>query len=332
MRPGLAIQWVLLGAALALAGCSGQQSVLAPGSGEAARLAHLSWLLFAGGAFILALMVVAIGLAMLGPQRARTILARPSMIVGGGLIFPMVTLAALLGYGFVLMVAGVIPSSVAGAAMRVSMVGERWWWRVIYIDDDGRRIASANELTIPVGRPVRIELTTADVIHSFWVPSLAGKVDMIPGRTNITTISAETPGRFRGQCAEYCGGAHALMSFFVVALPPADFEVWLNNVQAPAAPPSSPEALRGQRLFLAKGCGACHAIRGTSAKGEIGPDLTHVGGRMTLAAATLPNSHAAMVRWIAFNQQIKPENLMPPFLSLEPSELAAIATYLGGLK
>ena len=193
MRPGLAIQWVLLGAALALAGCSGQQSVLAPGSGEAARLAHLSWLLFAGGAFILALMVVAIGLAMLGPQRARTILARPSMIVGGGLIFPMVTLAALLGYGFVLMVAGVIPSSVAGAAMRVSMVGERWWWRVIYIDDDGRRIASANELTIPVGRPVRIELTTADVIHSFWVPSLAGKVDMIPNRANHLWFKADKP-------------------------------------------------------------------------------------------------------------------------------------------
>jgi cytochrome c oxidase subunit 2 len=219
-----------------------------------------------------------------------------------------------------------------GKALQISVRGEQWWWRVVYANGAGRRIESANELRIPVGRPVELELTSADVIHSFWVPRLAGKLDMIPGRKTVLRLAATTPGTSRGQCAEYCGGAHALMSFYVVALPEPEFDTWLAHEGSPAARPENHDARMGQLLFLSHGCGGCHTIRGTSAIGTIGPDLTHVGGRMSLAAATLPNTATAIARWIADNQHIKPQNRMPPFGIFSPSELALLSTYLAGLK
>lgn len=318
-------------AALLLSGCDGVQSALAPQGLQAERAAQLLWVMTAGGAAVLFCVALATALAMFGPERWRRWLGRDSLVVAGGIVFPVVTLTALLGYGLMLTNAG--DSRRAGAEpVRIAVVGERWWWRVVYRDRDGRRLESANELRIPVDRPIEIELTSADVIHSFWAPKLAGKLDMIPGRKNVLTLTAKETGVSRGQCAEYCGGAHALMAFHVVAMTPPQFEDWLIREAGPATPPSEPRTQQGMALFAASGCGGCHTVRGTPAAGTIGPDLTHVGGRLSLAAATLPNDEAAFARWIKDNQHIKPGNLMPPYGIFSETELAAISSYLAGLR
>lgn len=317
--------------ALALSGCRDVQSILSPIGPEADRVHLLSWILFAGsGAIFLAVLVLA-ALALIGTPQSRRWLATERLVIGGGIVFPVITLSVLLIYGFGVMRAG---GTVAadGEPLRVEVVGEQWWWRVVYGDAGGERVETANELRIPTGRAVELSLTTADVIHSFWVPNLAGKVDMIPGRTNRLTLLADSPRVSRGQCAEYCGGAHALMSFFVIALPPEEFARWYEAARAPARDPQTEQERRGQALFLASGCGACHTVRGTPAAGTIAPDLTHVGSRRSLAAATLPNDAAALARWIRDSQHIKPENRMPPYGIFSEGELDALAAYLASLR
>jgi cytochrome c oxidase subunit 2 len=203
---------------------------------------------------------------------------------------------------------------------------------VSYAGADGRSVASANEIRIPAGRAVDFTLRSADVIHSFWVPSLGGKVDMIPGRTTHLRLGADRPGVFRGQCAEYCGGPHALMALEVVAMPAPEFDAWLAAQARPAAEPATDEARRGRALFRAAGCGGCHAIRGTEAEGTLGPDLTHLGGRRSVGVDTLPMNPANLAQFIADGQHIKPGNRMPPFRIFTAEELNALATYLVGLK
>jgi cytochrome c oxidase subunit II len=320
--------FVLAGAAAVLCGCNGVQSALAPEGAEAERVWLLFWIMSVGGFAILAA-VVALTVAAVVKRPAW--IGSEALIIGGGLVFPAITLSALLVYGLMLMNAAARPAG-EGAPLQLSVRGEQWWWRVTYNTGDGKRVESANEIRIPVGRTVRIELTSADVIHSLWIPKLAGKLDMIPGRTNVLNITANSPGVSRGQCAEYCGGAHALMSFYVVASPPEEFATWFEREGAPARADSDPDAIAGQMLFLSHGCGGCHTIRGTSANGTIGPDLTHVGGRMSLAAAALPNDEAAIARWIVDNQHIKPRNRMPPFGIFGKAELASLSRYLSGLK
>ncbi|KUO56392.1 MAG: cytochrome C oxidase subunit II [Alphaproteobacteria bacterium BRH_c36] len=321
----------LILAAVLLTGCGGDQSVLSPFSENARTVNILSNVLFIGGFLILAVVIVLAGLAVFGSAHLRRRLAGENTVVVGGLVFPLVTLTPLLLYGYALLGAGPAPLD-GQRPLEVTVIGEQWWWRVIYTDSAGNSIRSANELRIPVGRPVKLSLKTADVIHSFWVPNLAGKVDMIPGRTNTLTLSADSPGIFRGQCAEYCGGAHALMAFKVVALPAKEFATWLEVEQSPAREPQSQVESEGLELFLANGCGGCHSVRGTPARGTVGPDLTHVGGRKTLAAGVLPNTAESIARWIRDNQEIKPENRMLPYRSLEPAELSAISSYLAGLR
>ena len=325
-RMGVAAAPLLLGA------CQGVQSALAPQGLQAERVALLFWVMTVGGGAILIGVTVATGLAMFGPENwRRRWLGRDAIIICGGIVFPVVTLSALLGYGLVL--TSVVDSRPAGGEpVQIAVVGERWWWRVIYRDAAGRQIESANELRIPVDRTIEIELTSADVIHSFWAPKLAGKLDMIPGRKNILTLTARETGVSRGQCAEYCGGAHALMAFHVVAMTQPEFEQWLTHEAGDANAPGEPQTRQGMTLFAASGCGACHTIRGTPANGAIGPNLTHVGGRLSLAAATLPNDEAAFARWIKDNQHIKPGNLMPPYGIFSESELAALSSYLASLR
>ncbi len=319
-------------AALPLAACGGgAQSALAPNGVQAERVALLFWVMTIGSGIILLAVTLVTALAICGPARWRRWLGRDGIVIGGGIVFPVITLTALLGYGFVLTSIN-DPPSASGEPVKIAVVGERWWWRVIYRDVAGRRIESANELRIPVGRPIEIELTSADVIHSFWAPKLAGKLDMIPGRKNVLTLTAKETGLSRGQCAEYCGGAHALMSFYVVVMTQPEFEQWLAREAGSAKAPTEPEAQQGMTLFAASGCGACHTIRGTSANGVIGPDLTHVGGRLSLGAASLPNDEAAYARWIKDNQRIKPGNLMPPYGIFSESELAALSRYLAKLR
>lgn len=317
--------------AAALAGCEDVQSVLAAHGPEAERILLLSWVLFAGAGAILTAVVAATAVAAVAPLSWRARLGSERVVVGAGIVFPVVALSALLAYGLFVMRAGTAAPA-PGEPLRIAVIGEQWWWRFIYTGPDGRRFESANELRIPAGRPIDLSLSTADVIHSFWVPNLAGKVDMIPGRTNRLRLAAERPGVSRGQCAEFCGGAHALMSFYVVAMSPKDYASWIEQAGADARAPATPRLRQGREIFLAAGCGGCHAIRGTPAIGTIGPDLTHVGGRISLAAGVLASDESAFARWIADNQHIKPQNRMPPFRIFSESELGALAGYLASLK
>lgn len=315
---------------LPLGACQGIQSALDPTGRGADAIATVSWAMFAGAAAILLLVVAFTAWAAWGPAARRGWLAGSGAIVGGGIVFPVVTLSVLLVWGLwttrELADAGPAP-------LRIEVVGEQWWWRVHYLDEAGRpALVTANEIRIPVGQPVDIIVRTADVIHSFWVPNLAGKLDMIPGHVNRLRIEATEAGTIRGQCAEYCGGAHALMAFFVVALPPDAFAAWLAAQAEPAAEPAEPFLRQGRELFLASGCGACHTVRGTPAAGVLGPDLTHVGSRLSLAAGILPNNQGTLAGWIADAQHIKPGNRMPSFNVVSGPELRAIAAYLESLR
>jgi cytochrome c oxidase subunit 2 len=316
--------------ALALSGCSEMQSALAPAGDEASRIALLTWILFAGAAVILLIVCVALFLALKGSERSRRALRSETAIRLGGIAFPVVTLTVLLGYGVWLMRETI--ASDRPAALRIEVTGEQWWWRVAYAAGEGQAFSEANEIRLPVGREVDLVLRSADVIHSFWAPSLGGKLDMIPGRTNSLRLKAERPGIYRGQCAEYCGGPHALMALEIVAMPEAEFELWLRKGASQPAAAGGNSERRGAELFQSAGCGACHAIRGTLAVGAIGPDLSRVGARRFLAAATVPNTTENLVRLIAHGQSIKPGNLMPEFGVFSEEELRALATYLTSLK
>jgi cytochrome c oxidase subunit II len=313
-----------------LSGCGGQQSVFAPRGPQAAEIAQLGWLLIAGGAAVLLIVCTALWFAVRGGADARLRLARPSTVIALGVAFPTVVLSALLLYS--LSLTRLSSSAGASSALRIEVVGEQWWWRVFYTQPDGSRVAAANEIRVPVGSSVEFELTSPDVIHSFWVPNLGGKVDMIPGRTTRLRLRADREGVFRGQCAEYCGGPHAWMAFSVIATSTEDHETWLAREAAPAIEPESETARRGHKLFMGAGCGACHAIRGTPANGTIGPDMTHIGSRRAIAAELLPMTQANLARFVTDGQLLKPGNRMPPFRIFSQNDLDAVATYLHGLR
>jgi cytochrome c oxidase subunit 2 len=308
------------------------QSALVPHGPDAERIATLAWTLFGLCGAVLVLVLLALWIALRGAGRVRAWLASERAVEIGGIAFPVVVLAGLLVYGIWTTQAAFVAPEQDGA-LSISVSGEQWWWRIGYERPvGGGTIASANEVRIPVGRDVVFTLTAADVIHSFWIPSLGGKVDMIPGTTNRLRLSADRVGVYRGQCAEYCGGPHALMAFHVVAMPEAEFDAWLDAEAGPAAPPANDEAVRGQALFVSAGCGACHTVRGTEAEGTIGPDLTHLGSRRSVGIDTLPMTAENVARFIADGQHIKPNNRMPPFRIFSEAELGAVAAYLAGLE
>jgi cytochrome c oxidase subunit 2 len=248
------------------------------------------------------------------------------LIVGGGVVLPLVVLSALLAVGLPAL-ARQLKAAPPGA-LRVHVSGEQWWWRVTYEQPDAPSIELANELRLPRGQTVEMILTSVDVIHSFWVPSLAGKMDMIPGRVTRLTLEPEHAGFYRGVCAEYCGASHARMGFAVEVMEPQAFADW---IAAQARPARAGEGA-GPGVFASSGCAACHAVRGTDATATIGPDLTHMGSRLTIAAGALPNTIADLERWLADPAAIKPGALMPPFGSLAPAELRALAVYLKELQ
>jgi cytochrome c oxidase subunit 2 len=321
--------WYLPAAASLLGGCGEHQSVLNPMGPEALRLAQLTWLLFGFGAAVLGIVILAAVAAVRGPEPVRAALASARMVVWAGIFFPAVALTGLLGYGVWMTRASIADPGDEGQ-LRIVVTGEQWWWRVHYPQSAGSAIETANEIRIPVGRSVQFELRSADVIHSFWVPNLGGKVDMIPGRTTYLRLGADRAGSFRGQCAEYCGGPHALMALEVIAMDQVEFDGWLQNQARPASVPGSAIARRGRELFLAAGCGACHTVRGTAAGGTIGPDLTHLGSRRSVGVDTAALSEARVARFISEGQHIKPGNRMPPFRIFAPDDLDALAAYLVG--
>jgi cytochrome c oxidase subunit 2 len=316
--------------ALPLLGCEGAQAALAARGPHADAIADLAWLLFGGGAVIFAAVLIAAGIAAFGASRLRAVLADDRTVLVAGAAVPIAALTAVLVHG--LRIEARLGSP-AAPALAIEVVGERWWWRVHYLDATERLdFATANEIHIPVGRPVELRLATADVIHSFWVPSLAGKLDMIPGRVNRMRIQADRAGTFRGQCAEYCGGAHALMALHVVAAEPAAFEAWREAQRRPSPPPATEATRRGRDVYVANGCPACHRIAGTPSLGSVGPDLSHVGGRLRLVAGMLPNHAGAFAGWIASAQHVKPESRMPSFDRIGGTDLVALAAYLEALQ
>ncbi len=305
--------------------------VLDPAGPHAASVTLLAWALLAMAVGVMLLVVAAIAIAVFGGQKLRTRFGGERMIWAAGIVLPIVVLTGLLLWG--LLLTRDLSAPPRGDEMRVRVTGEMWWWRIAYLDDAGAvALHDANELHIPVGEPVALELESADVIHSFWVPRLAGKLDMIPGQRNILTIRADQPGIYGGQCAEYCGGPHALMGFVVVAHAPEDFARWRTERVRPPTPVADPLATRGAELFMTSGCAACHVVRGTEANGLAGPDLTHVGSRRTLGAGILPNNRGTLAGWVADSQAIKPGNRMPAYPVFTGEELQAIAAYLEQLR
>ena len=329
--------------------------VLDPAGPYSAKVTTLSWSLFALGAIVTAVVVAALWVAIKGPDRWKAKLGGERAIWIGGVAFPGVVLTALLVWGLTLTAS--LTEPIRGDEMRIRVTGEMWWFRVQYLDAAGNvTMEDANEIHIPVGEPVVLELESADVIHSFWVPHLSGKKDMIPGRRTLLRIEADRAGEFGGVCAEYCGGQHALMGFVAVAHDAPRWNAWLARrdesmrraeMMASSAPESTtslpdnrdaysteaeilehydPQA--GYRLFMESGCAACHRIAGTGANGEAGPDLTYVGSRRTLGAGILPNNRGTLVGWVGDSQSIKPGNRMPSYDVLNAEELGHIAAFL----
>jgi cytochrome c oxidase subunit 2 len=320
--------------ALAGTGCDGTQTPLAPAGPQASSIAALIGIFFAVCAVVYVLTIGALAWALARRRAASDATAesdrRITRVIVGAAAVTVLTLVVLTATS---VFAGRGLTSPSGpGAVTVDVIGHQWWWEFQYHDVSANEwVTSPNELHIPVGVPVAIKAQSRDVIHSFWVPNLNGKRDLIPGMVTHTWIQADRPGIFRGQCAEFCGHQHAHMAFLVVAEPPEAFARWLQAQRRPAEPPATDARRRGHDLVVRGSCAMCHAIRGTSAGSRIGPDLTHLASRRSLAAATLPNDPAALATWIADPQAIKPGNRMPPH-PYRDDELRAIVDYLGSLR
>ncbi|HEX3887275.1 MAG TPA: cytochrome c oxidase subunit II [Phenylobacterium sp.] len=294
------------------------------------------------GLIVLSLAVIAIVtvlvVAGVAVRRQRAAAAGQVLAIGGeaggqswiwiGVALTLIALVASLVWTVAVMAE--VGSPPTRPALTLQITGHQWWWEVRYLSaDPGQTFVTANEIHIPVGRPVLIKLNGADVIHSFWIPTLSGKTDTIPGRTNLTWMQADRPGIYRGQCTEYCGLQHAHMAAFVVAQPPAAFEAWRQAQLQPAATPAGPTTV-GEGLFV-EHCGVCHTVRGGAAAGVAGPDLTHLMSRATLAAGTVPNTLSGLEGWIANPQALKPGARMPA-TDLSGPELGQLTAYLETLK
>jgi cytochrome c oxidase subunit 2 len=332
-------------------GASTAQSALHPALGSGAALIdQLAVVMYIGATAIFLLVIVLAILAVF--SKAQRVDAR-KWVVGGGLIFPAVTLTALLVYSLAIGnglsaigsanalqlflecfgVSSASSQAQRDELLRIEVVGKQWWWEVRYPSPDGtERIVLANEIRFPVEQPVELVLSTSDVIHSFWAPSLAGKVDMIPGRTTRLRVHASEPGVYRAQCAEYCGGQHAFMALFVIVQAREEFDAWLERQRRPVGVPADAFLKVGYDAFFKGDCHTCHTIRGTSAQGDEGPDLTHVGGRHSLGAGILNNHIGTMGGWIAGAQDIKPGNKMPSPAIFTGEELRALSAWLGSLE
>ncbi len=306
-------------------------STLEP-QGAAIFLADLWWLLLGLGTVVFLIVMAYLAVALWrrkkteqhdtpGPVRGTR------AIVLGGIILPVIVLSIVLVATVRTLWA--LSSLTKADPLVIHVMGQQWWWEVQYPD---HQFETANEIHIPVGEPVQIHLSSDNVIHSFWVPELHGKLDLIPGKTNTFWIQADRPGEYRGLCAEYCGVQHANMMFLVIAEPPEQFAAWLESERQPAAQPTDDLAKQGQEIFLASTCINCHTVAGTNATGDLGPDLTHLAARRTLGSAMIVNNIGNLGGWIADPQHIKPGNLMPPAENLDGAALQALLAYLQTLR
>ncbi len=304
------------------------QSVLHPAGPDAGVIAHIAWVLFGGGGLILAAVMALVVLSLRGDGRpVRTM----RWIAGAGVAFPVVVLTALLVWST--WHSGQLSAQTSQQPLRISVVAKMWWWEVRYHDPaTGQDVVAANEIHLPAGRTAYVGITTADVLHSLWIPALNGKMDAIPGRVTGLTLHAARPGVYRGQCAEFCGEQHARMALHVVAHTPQAFDAWLAAQARPALAPASALAAKGRDAFVAQRCITCHTVRGVGTGLAMGPDLTHIGSRSHIAAGTLHNHRGTLAGWIADPQAIKPGVQMPAAADIDGETVQAIAAWLEGLK
>jgi cytochrome c oxidase subunit II len=318
-----------------LAGCANSPSILDPHGTDANSVAFLGWMMFAIAGIVL--IVVAF---LLWKAYRRSRWEEPDQndlyandrgllrnVILGGAVVPIVVLLAIMSLA--IWIENTKSAKAAGGNTDIEVIGHQWWWEVHYTGQD---FYTANEIHIPAGQTVTFHVTTADVIHSFWVPELHGKIDLIPGQTNTFTIRADRAGTYRGQCAEFCGTQHAHMAFLVIAQNADDYNTWLADQAKPGTVPKVGSLeQQGQQAFLGSSCVYCHTIRGTNASGRVGPDLTHLASRQTIASDTLPNNPGNLAGWMINSQSIKPGNHMPP-MDLNGDQVQALLAYLATLK
>ena len=320
------------------------QSALHPAGPQAGRIISLWWLMFyVTGAIFLVVMALLVAALVrrrrpysgeesdapdVKPEPARE--RRMSQLVIAGVAATVLVLFVFTVHSY--LTGRALDSVSARDHLTIKVTGHQWWWEVRYENKTAQYVlTTANEIHLPVGQPVLFQLTSTDVIHSFWVPNLHGKTDLIPGHQNVTWLRADREGVYRGQCAEFCGHQHAHMAFTVVVEPYEKFKAWYDSQLAPAPEPSTPSQAQGRHVFLSSTCVMCHTIRGTDAGSRVGPDLTHVASRGTLAAGTLENTRGHLAGWVVDPQKIKPGVRMPPN-NLEPADLQALLDYLQSLK
>lgn len=328
-------------------------SMFPPASDDASRVdSHWQLLLIVGAAVWLVVVTVALVAVV---RRRRTAEHPPGdvpearsgnghLVVGFlGAVVPALIIIGVMTDSVLVLRDTAGTGDVADAATIVEVDGNQFWWEVRY---PGHDVETANEIHIPTNQEVRVELTSSDVIHSFWVPQLSGKVDLVPGQTNVLTLDADEPGTYWGQCAEYCGIQHAWMRFVVVAHEPQEYAGWLDAQARPAASADQTdgdadgpaadvgpvsEVAAGREIFMSSSCVYCHTIGGTEARGTLGPDLTHLASRQMIGAGVLPNDRESLARWIEHPQKVKPGNAMPG-TDLDDDELDALITYLQSLE
>jgi cytochrome c oxidase subunit 2 len=312
-----------------LAGCGGNEDTLAARSHPQHEIVSVFWVVFGFSCFGFGVVALLLFLGWWrrnrpslpggGGERAATF-----VVVGMGIALPIALLVALFVWSDLLVTRSTAAPAPGSTELTIHVIGHQFWWEARY---DGTDVATANEIHIPVRTRVDVELSTADVIHSFWIPELNRKTDMIPGEDNRQLLNANEPGTYRGQCSEFCGLQHAHMAVEVIAEPRAQFDAWLTAQKRPAAASNS----RGARIFQQQACSGCHTIRGTAAHGGVGPDLTHFASRSTIAALTEPNTPANVRYWIEYPQRVKPGNRMPD-LALPQADWNALASYLETLR
>ena len=343
---GLLARGACIAASALAAACGGgntSQSALDPAGPQAERLSGLWWVFFY---VLVAVYVAVMAFLVAGVVRSRRRRAgegdeeivtpdagrerRLGRAVAGAVALTTVTLFALLAASF--LTGRRVYSLSDPDPLEVRVIGRQWWWEVRYdADRPSEIVAAANEIHVPVGRVVRFRLESRDVIHSFWVPNLHGKKDLVPGNPAETYLRADRAGEYWGQCAEFCGLQHAHMRLVVVAEPPEQFEAWLDAQRRPAPEPATASQERGRQLFLTGTCVMCHTVQGTPARGTVGPNLTHVASNKTIAAGSLANTRENLARWVTDSQSVKPGTRMPQH-TLAPEDLEAVLDYLESLK
>jgi cytochrome c oxidase subunit 2 len=323
--------------------CGGIHNALNPSGPQAQNLSRLWWLFFIVCSVVFVIVMIAVLLSLRNRTSEPPVAVAPTVEPPQAqeqkrrnVVVSAITVTVIILFVFLIASFSAGRSMTAELAhkngLTVELTGHQWWWEVRYDDVDASNIfTTANEIHIPVGVPVTFSLKAADVIHSFWVPNLSGKKDLIPGKINTIWLQADKPGVYRGQCAEYCGLQHARMALWIVAEPQEQFNAWRESQTQTSISPATDSQKRGQQVFLTSTCVMCHAINGTPAGSNFGPNLTHVASRNMIAAATLVNTREHLAQWIKDSQQFKPGNRMPQN-NLSDADLQSLVDYLQSLK